>query len=73
LHDFAFGYTSVKLKAGESRSQGAFLNCRFFLTSGKLKAGEDVTLEDGRVVRSADVVADAAAPSSYIVIEIPDR
>jgi hypothetical protein len=42
-------------------------------TSGKLKAGEDVTLEDGRVVRSADVVADAAAPSSYIVIEIPDR
>jgi hypothetical protein len=41
--------------------------------SGKLKSGEDVTLEDGRVVRSADVVGDAAPPASYIVLEIPDR
>ena len=41
--------------------------------SGKLKSGEDVTLADGRVVRSADVVADMAPPSSYIVMEIPDR
>ena len=44
-----------------------------YLCLGKLKSGEDVTLADGRVVRSADVVADMAPPSSYIVIEIPDR
>lgn len=39
---------------------------------GKLKAGQDVTLEDGRLVRACEVVAEAAPPSSYLVLEVPD-
>merc|ERR1719483_1725524 len=36
-----------------------------------LKAGKDVTLDDGRVVRSCDVVGDTAPPSSSLVLDIP--
>ena len=39
---------------------------------GKLKAGQDVLLEDGRTVRAADVVAESEPPSAYLVIEVPD-
>ena len=39
---------------------------------GKLKAGQDVVLEDGRTVRAADVVAETEPPSAYLVIEVPD-
>ena len=39
---------------------------------GMLKAGKDVTLDDGRVVKSSDVVAHAAPPSSFLVLDIPD-
>ena len=39
---------------------------------GMLKAGKDVTLDDGRLVRSCDVVGDAAPPSSFLVLDIPD-
>ena len=36
------------------------------------KAGGDVTLDDGRVVKSFDVVAHAAPLSSFLVLDIPD-
>jgi len=39
---------------------------------GLLKAGKDVTLEDGRIVRSSDVVGDTSPSSSFLVIDIPD-
>jgi len=39
---------------------------------GKLKAGQDVVLEDGRTVRAADVVASSEPPSAYLVLEVPD-
>jgi ribonuclease Z len=39
---------------------------------GKLKAGQDVTLEDGTVVSAAEVVAEAAPPVAYMVLEVPD-
>ena len=39
---------------------------------GRLKAGEDVTLEDGRVIRSQDVVGQASPASSYLVIDLPE-
>jgi len=39
---------------------------------GQLKAGQDVTLEDGRFIRSCDVVAGTAPPSSYLVLDVPD-
>ena len=39
---------------------------------GKLKAGQDVVLEDGRTVRAADVVAQSEPPSAYLVLELPD-
>ena len=38
---------------------------------GELKAGQDVTLEDGRLVRSQDVVGDSAPASSYLVLDLP--
>jgi len=39
---------------------------------GLLKAGKDVTLDDGRIVKSSDVVGDTSPPSSFLVIDIPD-
>ena len=39
---------------------------------GKLKAGQDVVLEDGRTVRAVDVVASTEPPSAYLVLEVPD-
>jgi len=39
---------------------------------GKLKAGEDVTLADGRVVKSCDVMEDSGPKLSSLVLEIPD-
>ena len=39
---------------------------------GKLKAGKDVTLDDGRVIRSEDVVGQSSPASSYLVIDVPD-
>lgn len=39
---------------------------------GQLKAGNDVVLEDGTVVRAQDVVAEAAPPTAYLVLELPD-
>ena len=39
---------------------------------GMLKAGKDVTLDDGRVVRSCDVVGDMAPPSTFLVLDVPD-
>eukprot|EP00092_Neocalanus_flemingeri_P001499 GFUD01001600.1.p1 GENE.GFUD01001600.1~~GFUD01001600.1.p1 ORF type:complete len:865 (+),score=362.31 GFUD01001600.1:341-2935(+) len=39
---------------------------------GQLKAGKDVTLEDGRLIRSCDVVGDMAPPSSFLVLDVPD-
>jgi len=39
---------------------------------GKLKAGEDVTLPDGRVVKSSDVMEDSGPKLSSLVLEIPD-
>jgi ribonuclease Z len=38
---------------------------------GKLKAGEDVVLENGRVVKSSDVVGESSPATSCIVLEIP--
>ena len=38
---------------------------------GKLKAGKDVVLEDGTIVKSKDVMEEELPPQSYIVIEIP--
>ncbi|XP_046478204.1 ribonuclease Z, mitochondrial [Neodiprion pinetum] len=38
---------------------------------GKLKEGEDVTLEDGRIVKSADVLAPGDSGSVIIVLECP--
>ena len=39
---------------------------------GKLKNGEDVSLPDGRVIRSQDVVGLASPASSYLVIDVPE-
>ena len=39
---------------------------------GRLKKGEDVTLEDGRVIRSLDVVGQSSPASSYLVIDLPE-
>ena len=38
---------------------------------GELKAGRDVTLDNGMVVRSIDVMEDAEPPLNYIVVECP--
>jgi hypothetical protein len=37
-----------------------------------LKAGKDLTLDDSRMVRSCDVVGETAAPSSFLVLDVPD-
>jgi len=39
---------------------------------GQLKAGKDITLEDGRVIRSQDVLAHSSPASSSVVIEVPE-
>ena len=39
---------------------------------GRLKNGEDVALEDGRVIRSLDVVGQSSPASSYLVIDLPE-
>ena len=38
---------------------------------GQLKAGKDITLEDGRLVRSVDVLGNNSPVSSSIVLEVP--
>jgi ribonuclease Z len=38
---------------------------------GQLKAGKDITLPDGTIVRSSDVLGDSSPTSSSIVLEIP--
>ena len=38
---------------------------------GQLKSGQDVTLEDGRVVKSTDVVGEASPASSYLILDLP--
>ena len=40
---------------------------------GKLKRGEDVTLENGTVVKSSDVVGEASPPSAYLILDLPDN
>ena len=40
---------------------------------GRLKAGQDVTLPDGTVVRAAQVVGEAAPPAAYMVVDVPDE
>ena len=40
---------------------------------GELKAGRDVTLDSGKVVRPFDVLDDACPPASFIVIECPSE
>jgi len=40
---------------------------------GKLKLGEDVTLPNGKVVKSSEVVDSTSLPSSYLVIDVPDE
>ncbi|XP_068145879.1 ribonuclease Z, mitochondrial [Drosophila tropicalis] len=40
---------------------------------GQLKNGQDVTLPDGRVVRSADVTEPAETALSFVFIDLPDR
>jgi len=39
---------------------------------GLLKSGKDVTLDDGTIVRSNDVVGDTAPPSNFVVLDIPE-
>ena len=39
---------------------------------GLLKAGQDVTLDCGKLVRASDVVAEAAPPTADLVLEVPD-
>jgi len=39
---------------------------------GQLKAGKDITLPDGRIVRSIDVMGETSAVSSDIVLEVPE-
>ena len=39
---------------------------------GKLKNGQDVTLEDGRVIRSSEVVGHSSPASSYLVLDVPE-
>ena len=39
---------------------------------GKLKAGEDVVLESGQVIRSQEVVGQASPSKSFLVLDIPD-
>ncbi|OXU19872.1 hypothetical protein TSAR_013862 [Trichomalopsis sarcophagae] len=40
---------------------------------GKLKAGEDITLPDGRVIKSKDVVSPSQIGPLFIVLECPDE
>ena len=39
---------------------------------GKLKAGQDVTLPDGRIIRSEEVVGLSSPASSHLVIDVPE-
>lgn len=39
---------------------------------GRLKAGEDITLPDGRVVKSADVMSHGVPPRSFLIVDVPD-
>ena len=40
---------------------------------GRLVRGEDVTLDDGRVIRSADVVSPARLGLRFIILDVPTR
>ena len=40
---------------------------------GELKAGRDVMLDNGEVVRSVDVLDDESPPMSYIIVECPSH
>ena len=39
---------------------------------GLLKAGKDVTLDNGTVVKSADVVGESSPSSAFLILDIPD-
>ena len=39
---------------------------------GRIKAGHDVTLDDGRVVRAADMLLPSYPATASLVIELPD-
>ena len=39
---------------------------------GQLKNGKDVTLKDGRVIRSRDVVGNSSPASSYLILDVPE-
>ena len=39
---------------------------------GQLKSGHDVTLKDGRIVRSKDVVGNSSPASSYLILDVPE-
>jgi len=39
---------------------------------GQLKNGQDVTLDNGKIVRSSDVLGDSSPPSTFLILDVPE-